>query len=250
MTEFTWTDLLLCASAFAAGGLNSIAGGGTFLTFPALIYAGIPPVPAAAVSTISVLPGYLGGALGFRADIAAVDRRFLWQVALLSLAGGAIGAKLLLFTPGAIFLKVVPWLLLFATILFAASPRLATAAKSPAVSGWRLPVLGAVAVYGGYFNGGLGILLMAALAMSAIGSLDAVNGLKNAISFLLTIVAATSFAIAGAVEWRPAILMMAFSAVGGYAGATAAKALPATIMRVLVVSVGFGMSCVFFLRAA
>ena len=224
MLEFTWTDLLLCASAFAAGALNSVAGGGTFLTFPALVYAGIPPVPAAAVSTMAVLPGYLGGALGFRADLAALDRRFLWQVALLSLAGGAVGAKLLLFTPGATFLKVVPWLLLFATALFALSPRLAAAAKNPGVAAWRLPALAVVAVYGGYFNGGLGSLLMAALARSAVGSLDAVNGLKNAISFLLTVIAAATFALAGAVEWRPAILMMAFSAVGGYAGAAAAKA--------------------------
>jgi uncharacterized membrane protein YfcA len=248
--EFTWTDLMLAGAAFAAGGLNSVAGGGTFLTFPALVYAGIPPVPAAAVSTMAVLPGYLAGALGFRTDIAALDRRFLWQVALVSLVGGAVGAKLLLFTPGTTFLKVVPWLLLFATAIFALSPRLAAVAKNPAAAGWRLPVLAVVAVYGGYFNGGLGILLMAALALSAVGGLDAVNGLKNAISFLLTVIAAVTFALADAVEWRPALLMMVASAVGGYAGAAAAKALPAAIVRGLVVSIGLGMTGVFFLRAA
>jgi uncharacterized membrane protein YfcA len=250
MMELTWIDLLLCASAFAAGALNSVAGGGTFLTFPALVFAGVAPVPAAAVSTVAVLPGYLGGSLGFRAELAAMDRRFLFKAGVLSLAGGIIGAKLLLFTPGSTFLKVVPWLLLFATALFALAPRLTAAMKNAGASSWRLPVLAAVAVYGGYFNGGLGILLMAALAMSAVGSLNAVNGLKNAISLVLTTIAVITFAAAGAVEWRPALLMMAFSAAGGYAGAAAAKALPASAVRGLVVAVGAGMSGVFFLRAS
>jgi uncharacterized membrane protein YfcA len=249
MTDFTWIDLLLCASAFAAGALNSVAGGGTFLTFPALVYAGLPPVAAAAVSTVAVLPGYLGGALGFRAEIGAMDRRFLLQVGAVSLAGGLLGARLLLFTPGTVFLQIVPWLLLFATCLFALAPRLTAAVKTGGASRWRLPVLAAVAVYGGYFNGGLGILLMAALAMAGVGSLNAVNGLKNAISLVLTVIAVITFAAAGAVEWRPALLMTAFSAAGGYAGAAAARAMPAGFVRGFVVAVGIGMSGVFFLRA-
>ena len=250
MSALTWMDILLCVSAFAAGALNSVAGGGTFLTFPALVYAGFPPITAAAVSTVAVLPGYLGGALGFRAELAALDRRFLLQVAAVSLAGGLVGAKLLLFTPGTTFLKVVPWLLLFPTALFALAPRLTAAAKNAGTSPWRLPMLGLVAVYGGYFNGGLGILLMAALAMFGVGSLNAINGLKNGISLVLTLTAVVTFAAAGAIDWKPALYMMAFSAAGGYAGAAAAKATPAGVVRAFVVAVGIGMSGVFFLRTA
>lgn len=154
--------LLLLAAAFVAGALNAVAGGGSFLTLPALVFTGVPPVVANATGTVALLPGYLAGAWGFREDTAPPPGLSMRLLVALSLAGGAAGAALLLVTPEATFRRVVPWLLLAATALFAFGPwlrqRLAGGAPSPfkAVAG-----LLAVAAYGGYFNGGLGILLLA-----------------------------------------------------------------------------------------
>ncbi|VTU29422.1 MULTISPECIES: sulfite exporter TauE/SafE family protein [unclassified Variovorax] len=242
-------DALLCAAALGAGVLNTVAGGGTFLTLPALVLLGVPPVAANATSTVAVFPGYLGGALGFRGELAAIDRRLLLQASIVGLAGGLAGAGLLMVTSNQTFRAIVPWLLLFATLLFAAGG-LGTGARSDAPGRslpWRLPALAAVAVYGGYFNGGLGILLMAVLSLAGIGNLNAVNGLKNLMSFLLSAISVLTFAWAGLVHWREAILMMAFSTVGGYVGAAAAKALPLRVVRAVVIAIGLGMSGAFFL---
>ena len=198
--------LLLAGAALGAGLLNAIAGGGSFLTFPALVFAGLPPIAANATSAVAVSPGYFGSVLGFRDELARLPRARLRREALICAVGGVAGALLLLVTPAQVFSAVVPWLLLFATVLFALGPRLlavrqrraaATAGPTPpadAPSAARTLGLLAVAIYGGYFNGGLGILLMALYALVGEASIHTANALKNLNSLLLSLLSVVAFA--------------------------------------------------------
>ncbi len=244
--------LLLASAAFAAGVLNAIAGGGTFLTFPALVYAGVPPIAANATSALAVSPGYLGSTFGFRPELAALPRSLLVREMLICAIGGVAGALLLLVTPAKVFAGVVPWLLLFATLLFALGPRIsrwAGAADGGASPLWRNLGLAAVAVYGGYFNGGLGILLMALYLLVGETRLNTVNGLKNLNSFVLSVLSVVAFAIGGAIVWKYALLMAVFATLGGFAGARVAKRLPVAWVRGIVIVTGLVMSVLFFARS-
>ncbi|MDM4767287.1 sulfite exporter TauE/SafE family protein [Pelomonas sp. SE-A7] len=241
--------LLLSAAAFGAGVLNAIAGGGSFLTFPALVYAGVPPIQANATSALAVSPGYLGSTLGFRAELAELPRSRLLRESLIAAAGGLVGAGLLLVTPGRLFSGLVPWLLLFATVLFALGPWLQrTLGAGQDLARWREPGLLAVAVYGGYFNGGLGILLMALYLLSGESRLDRVNALKNLASLVLSLLSVLAFVAAGAIAWRQGLLMMVAATLGGWAGARVARRLPASSVRGLVIATGLGMTALFFAR--
>ncbi len=241
---------LLAAAAFAAGALNAVAGGGSFLTFPVLVFTGVPPIVANATSAVAVSPGYLGSTLGFKTELQAQPRALLWRETLVAGVGGVVGALLLLVTPGRLFSSLVPWLLLFATVLFAAGPWIARrAGGGQGHAAWRLPGLAAVAVYGGYFNGGLGILLMALYTVVGESRLAVVNALKNLNSLVLSWLSVLAFALAGAIAWPQALLMMVAATVGGYAGAHLSKRLPVAGVRVFVVVVGLVMSLLFFLRA-
>lgn len=246
------TFTLLATAAFGAGVLNAIAGGGTFLTFPALVWTGVPPIAANATSALAVCPGYLGSALGFRQELAALPRAMLLREVALSALGGVAGALLLLVTPAQVFAGVVPWLLLFATLLFALGPRLArwAGASGSGLAGWRQAGLLAVAVYGGYFNGGLGILLMALYLLVGEQRLNTVNALKNLNSFVLSLVSVVTFAIGGAIVWRQALLMALFATLGGFAGARLARRLPVAVVRGIVIVTGLAMSGLFFLRGS
>ena len=243
---------LLAAAAFAAGVLNAIAGGGTFLTFPALVWTGVPPIAANATSALAVCPGYLGSALGFRQELAALPRALLIREVVLSALGGVAGALLLLVTPAKVFSGVVPWLLLFATLLFALGPRIARwagAADGGVPPLWRNLGLAVVAVYGGYFNGGLGILLMALYLLVGETRLNTVNGLKNLNSFVLSVLSVVAFAIGGAIAWHQALLMAVFATLGGFAGARLARRLPVGVVRTIVIVTGVVMSALFFMRS-
>lgn len=240
---------LLLAAAFAAGALNAVAGGGSFLTLPALIYAGLPPVTANATGTVALLPGYVAGALGFREDLETPPGLTLRVLALLSLAGGALGAGLLLVTGDASFRRLIPWLLLVATVLFACGPALLRRRQGAPASPLRARAgVFAVAVYGGFFNGGLGILLLALFGLLGQTNLHAMNGLKNIVSALLTAIAVAVYAAGGVVAWPQAIGMMAAAAAGGWAGARAARRVPPAVLRAGIVATGAGMTALFFLR--
>ena len=244
--------LLLSSAAFGAGVLNAIAGGGTFLTFPALVLTGVPPIAANATSALAVSPGYLGSTLGFRAELAALPRTLLIREVVLSAIGGVAGALLLLVTPASVFSSVVPWLLLFATVLFAFGPHLsrwAGAGSEGGFANWRRPGLLAVAVYGGYFNGGLGILLMALYLVCGEQRMHTVNALKNLNSFVLSVVSVIAFAIGGAIVWKEALLMAVFATLGGFAGARLARLMPASMVRAIVIVTGLVMSALFFARS-
>ena len=246
-TEALW--LLTGGAAFAAGVLNAIAGGGSFLTFPALVFAGVPPLAANATSAMAVSPGYLGSTWGFRPELQALPRALIQREVVVAAVGGLIGAGLLLITPARIFSGLVPWLLLLATVLFAAGPVLAQRNAGQGHPGWRLPGLLGVAIYGGYFNGGLGILLMALYTLTGESRLHTVNALKNLNSFVLSLLSVLAFALAGAIVWPQAIWMMVLATLGGWAGARLAKRLPIQWVRWLVIATGLAMSVVFFLRA-
>ena len=246
---------VLLAAAFVAGALNAVAGGGSFLTLPALVLTGVPPVVANATGTVALLPGYLAGAWGFREDWQAPPGLSLHRLMVLSLIGGALGAVLLLMTSESAFRRIVPWLLLAATAMFALGPRLRAWAAPPAGSAPRPPSalkasLGvlAVSVYGGYFNGGLGILLLALFGLLGQTQLNAMNGMKNLVSAVLTAIAVLIYAAGGVVLWPQALMMMVAATLGGYGGARVARRIPAPWLRAGIVVTGLVMAALFFWR--
>ena len=245
---FQDTALLLCA-AFVAGALNAVAGGGSFLTLPALVFTGVPAVSANATGTLALLPGYLSGAWALRHDTGPPPGISSCQLVLVCLLGGSAGAALLLLTPDTMFRRIVPWLLLLATLLFALGPRLLQARQSQAAH--PLATVGglfAVTAYGGYFNGGLGILLLALFGLLGQTNLHAMNGLKNQVSALLTVIAAAIYIGGGLIAWREATIMMGAALLGGYAGARWARRIPTAWLRAGIVLTGLVMSALFFTR--
>lgn len=241
--------VILASAAFFAGALNAVAGGGSFLTLPALVFIGVPPVIANATGTLALLPGYLSGAAAYRGPIR-ISNGLPMRLSLgLVLLGGASGAALLLFTPSAGFDRLVPWLLLAATLLFMAGPSLSRC-LSGLGTGPRASACGliAVSVYGGYFNGGLGILLLAFFGLMGERDLHAMNGMKNLVSMVLTGVAVAIYIWGGLILWGHALLMMVGSTLGGFVGARLAQHLPMRLLRWLVVVVGLAMTAAFFQR--
>ncbi|HEY9460357.1 MAG TPA: sulfite exporter TauE/SafE family protein, partial [Paralcaligenes sp.] len=206
MTDY----LLLIVAGFFAGGLNTIAGGGSFLTFPALVYAGVPIVSANATSAVAVFPGYIGAVAGFRGEIASFKRPTLIKLTIVSLLGGLIGSLLLLITSNETFKVLVPWLLLFATLLFGAGDYLVAWSKRRNfhLGKFLTPGVLCISIYGGYFNGGLGIMLMALFAVIGMRDMNIMNGLKNGISVVLSAISVITFAWAGLVQWPEAVIMM------------------------------------------
>ena len=244
---------LLAIAAFAAGVLNAIAGGGSFLTFPALVFTGVPPIMANATSALAVSPGYFGSTLGFKDELRELPKRRLWREMAICAVGGVGGALLLLVTPAKLFSGIVPWLLLFATALFAAGPSIARWARARSIGSqadprWRDAALLAVAIYGGYFNGGLGILLMALYTVAGESRLNVVNALKNLNSLVLSWLSVAAFVIAGAIAWQPGLIMMVAATAGGFFGARWSKRLPAQWVRIGVIVTGLVMSALFFMR--
>lgn len=247
------TILTLTLAGLAAGALNAVAGGGTFLSFPALVWAGVPPIAANATATLAALPGYIGSAWAFRHDIRASRSLPLALVLGTATAGGVLGALLLLVTPGEVFEGVVPWLLAFATVIFAFGPRITAvlARRGLGAPGRAVAagVLTAVTTYGGYFNGGVGILLLAALGLLGLTDLKEMNGLKNLVSAVLSLVSVVLYIGAGLIAWEHALVLGGACAVGGYLGAALSRHItdPA-LLRLFITAVGAAMTVVFFLR--
>lgn len=240
---------ILTAAAFLAGVLNTVAGGGTFLTFPALVYTGLPVVAANATSAVAVFPGYLGGALGFRRELGLFDRRRLLATLAVTACGGLVGSLLLLISSNEAFAMVVPFLLTLATLVFALGDMLQGWAKRHASGAAESPIgTLLVSIYGGYFNGGLGIVLLALFSFWGMRDLHMMNGLKNGLSFVLSAISVATFAVAGIVAWPQAAVMMAAATIGGYCGAPLARAMPRSVLRGIVIAVGAVMSVVFFAR--
>lgn len=236
-------------AALGAGVLNAIAGGGSFLTFPALVFAGVPALAANATSAMAVSPGYLGSTLGFRQQLQELPVSLLRREVSIAAVGGLLGAGLLLITPAKLFAGLIPWLLLLATGLFALGPRISRLSQGHGHPGLRQPGLLLVAIYGGYFNGGLGILLMALYTLAGETRLNTVNALKNLNSLVLSLLSVVAFAVAGAIVWPQALWMMVWATAGGWLGARLAQRLPVSWVRQMVIATGLVMSAVFFIRS-
>lgn len=235
-------------AAFVAGAMNSVAGGGSFLSFPALVFAGVPPISANATNNAAMWVGTLGSARGYREEVRA-NRSLLLPVVSVSIAGSLIGACLLLVTPQAIFERLIPWLLLFATVVFAASPlfRRETGA-APRHAPWQIAVQFVVAIYGGYFGAGMGILMLAVLAFSGLPTFNAQNAIKNVLAVSINGVALVPFVAARIIDWRFALPMAVIALIGGYLGARFFRRVPQRVARTVVVLIGTVMTVVFFLR--
>jgi len=248
---------LIAIAGFVAGAINSIAGGGTLLSFPALMWVGRSAVIANATNTVAIWPGSLAGVFGFRHDLKRV-RPWLFWLMIPSLAGGIAGAVLLLHTREKTFSRIVPFLILGATLLLAAqeviSRRLNLIAKAHAkpTAGWVVFVFVfqlLVALYGGYFGAGMGILMLAALGLIGLSDLHEMNGLKNLLAICINGVAAIYFAVAGAVDWRDVAVMAVTSILGGLTGAKLAHKLGRTFVRRAVVAIGIVMTVALWIRA-
>lgn len=233
-------------AALVAGVVNALAGGGTLLTFPALIAAGLSPLAANATSTVALVPAALSSMLGYRRELTGA-RRLVVALTLPSLVGGGLGALLLLRTPGAVFDQVVPWLVLGATALFMIQRPLiqwlrGTSPEGVADETRPLPLLLVsqlgVGVYGGYFGAGVGILMLASLGFLGFTNIHRMNGLKNWGGFCMNLVAAAAFAISGIVDWPVALTMATASVLGGYLGSRLAQRLPQAAVRLSVAVVG------------
>ncbi|EAU52009.1 hypothetical protein OM2255_11650 [alpha proteobacterium HTCC2255] len=242
---------LLASASFIAGIINSIAGGGSFLTFPALVFTGVPTIAANATSAVAVFPGYLSGALGFSKELKEYPKSKFLLLIILSIMGGIGGSLLLLITPASVFSYIIPWLLGFATLLFAFGDFVAKWAKKNSNSNGFLGNLTTliVCIYGGYFNGGLGIILLALFSTLGMRDIHLMNGLKNIMSFALSAASVVTFAIAGIVFWQQAIIMMIAATIGGYFGVVVARKLSKNTIRMIIVIIGLIMTVIFGIKA-
>jgi len=251
------TELLLLLAGLVGGAVNSLAGGGSFIVFPALLAAGVPPVIANASNTYAALPGYASGAAGYwRALAQHKDRLLLYAV--ISLVFGYLGAELLLVVSDEQFSLAVPWLMLFAVLLFAFGKQINgfVAARGGGRRGMKLlgagllvAFLAAVCVYGGFFNAGLGILLLAFLATTGLTDIHAMNGLKLWISTLVAVVAVARFAFNGSIDWYHGSIALVGVTVGGYLAARFAHHVPTLLLRGAIVVYGVIMTGYFFWQA-
>jgi uncharacterized membrane protein YfcA len=247
--------MFLLVAGILGGAQNAVAGGGSFVAFPALLFMGVPPIPANATNTLALWTGAAASGGAYRRHLD-VPRRVLLPLLLASLIGGIAGAILLLRTPPHTFMRVLPWLMLGATLLFVFGKRLAgKRASSVGHDATIAAILGAsifelgVAVYGGYFGGGIGIVNLAMLSAVGMTNIHAMNALKSILGTTINGVAALVFILKGAIYWPQAVVMIVGALVGGYFGAHYAQKLPQPWIRGFVVLVGAAMTVYFFAKA-
>ncbi len=206
---------------------------------------------ANATSTVALFPGSLASAFSYRHGLARLEDIRLRTLVIVSLAGGILGALLLLHTPERLFVNLTPWLLLFATSMFAWGKRLGTVLKRHMHFGFGALLASqiVISIYGGYFGGGIGILMLAALAIFGMMDINAMNGIKTVLAGALNGVAVVLFVAAGKVYWREALVMMIAAPAGGYFGAHFAQKLPGTVIRTSVTITGVAMTAYFFFHA-
>lgn len=250
--------LLLFFTALLGGALNSVAGGGSFFTVPALIFTNVLPTVSNATSTVALWPGSVASTGAYRRELQAQSRVLLVVLIVTSLIGGVAGAILLLHTPQNTFVRLLPFLLLIATVLFIFSgPITNRLRKRAAIDKVRITPLSligistaqlVISVYGGYFGGGIGILMLATLAMMGMDNMHEMNGVKTLLASCINGVAVVTFIIAGVVVWPQAIVMIIGAIIGGYAGAYYARKIKPNYVRIFVAIVGIAMTIVFFVR--
>src|SRR5881396_2097779 len=243
------SDIFLIAAALAAGLMNSVAGGGSFLTFPALVFTGVPSIIANATSTVALFPGVLASAWAYRKEIEALDIPVKPAV-VASIAGGITGALLLLSTSQKAFDAVIPWLLLAATIVFATGPRVTTMFKRKSWVGPKALVIFHyfVGIYGGYFGGAVGIIMLAVWSLAGMRDIHAMNGGRTLLGGVMNAAAVVCFIIAGKVWWLQTAMMLIAAVAGGYAGARFAKRMNPEWIRGFIILISVAVTAAFFLR--
>lgn len=261
MPEPVWTYTFLCLSAFLAGAMNSIAGGGTLLTFPALTTAltaimgpQLAPAFANATSTVALLPGSFAGAYGYREELAP-SRRFVLRMLVPSLVGGFVGAWLVGQNTSA-FAQLVPWLILTAALLFLIQAPVARWMKAhradhapgPLTQAGLIAFQFLIAVYGGYFGAGIGILMLTTLAFMGVGNIHRMNAVKTFLAAMINGASVVIFVRDGLVQWDFAAAMAGSAVAGGYLGARIARQLQPQYVRYAVIVIGFGLSAYYFIR--
>jgi uncharacterized protein len=249
----------LFVAAFVGGALNAVAGGGSFIGLPALIFAGVPAVSANATNTLALWPASISSAWAYRRELSAA-RGWVTPLGVASLAGGVLGGLLLVRTSDGAFLRLLPWLLLVAAATFSFGSTLQRLfAQHPArsvqhssgLSPQHLPVLVfqfLIAIYGGYFGGGMGIMMLAALTIAGMSDIHEMNAVKSVLAVAINGVALAEFLALGTIAWAPGLIMMAGGFAGGYAGAATARRVNPRIVRGLVTVVAWSMTVYFFLR--
>ncbi|MBP2314711.1 sulfite exporter TauE/SafE family protein [Azospirillum soli] len=238
---------LLMLAAFVSGVLNAIAGGGAFITFSALLLAGMMPVSANASSTVALFPGQAASTWAYRANIRSVEEVNVAAFVAISVVGGGLGAILLIVTPNAVFAGLVPWLLLFATLVFAFGSYARRLSDRLRLGGRGVLVVQfVISVYGGYFGGGIGLLMLAALTLFGMRDLHAMNGLRILLATLMNAAAVATFVLSGAVSWTETAAMAIAAVGGGYAGALAAKRVDPVLLKRLIIGIGAALTVYFF----
>jgi uncharacterized protein len=247
--------IVLFVAGVLGGAINAVAGGGSFIAFPALLFTGVPPIPSNATNAFAL---WIGTTSSVRAywKLLNISQRVLVPLLIASVVGGVIGAYLLLHTPAQTFLKVLPWLMLSATLLFVFGKKLvgnrpSALARDASTSALALAVVFELllAVYGGYFGGGMGIMNLAMLAALGMTDIHAMNALKVVLSGVINGVAVVLFVAKGAIYWPQGIVMTVGAIVGGYSAAHYSQKLPQAWIRAFVIVVGTGMTVYFFVRA-
>ena len=245
----------LFLAGLIGGMVNAIAGGGSFITFPALMAAGVSPIAANATNTFASSAGYLSGAAGFRRELWA-RRRQLPKIAVSALVGGGLGAWLLLQTSENIFNRAIPWLLLLATVLLVWGDPLQAALRRRFEGKQSLSALGSpllalllllVCTYGGFFNAGLGIILLGYFTLAGYQDIHLMNGLKLLVSALVSILAIVVFGVGDLIAWREGAIVLVGTLIGGYAAASAVRLVSQRLVRRAIIVVAVGMTAYFFM---
>jgi uncharacterized membrane protein YfcA len=243
--------LFLLAVGLVAGIVNSIVGGGQFLTFPAFVLAGTSAVIANTTSSVAVFPGIVASAFAYRSDLARLAQVINLKLVIgVSLVGALIGALLLTHTPESVFTSLAPWLLLFGTVIYALGNRVNDVLRRHMRLGTTglLVVQFLIGIYGGYFGAGIGILMLALMGLFGIDDLHAISGLRTLLSSCINGVAVITFVIEGKVYWQGAAIVAVAALVGGYAGAAVARRLSPKILRPVIVVIAVTMTVYFFAR--
>lgn len=249
---------LLFLAAVVAGVINSVAGGGGFIAFPALVFAGIPPVNANATNTVALWPGTVASSGAYRRRLERKqDWKMLGPLFVVSMLGSACGAVLLLKTPQRTFMHIIPWLLLGATLLFIFGGKLSSFVRERMRQHQRADLLHlagitflqlVTAVYIGYFGAGAGMIMLALFALMGMENIHTMNAFKTVLASVANGIAVITFIFAGAVAWPQAVLMIVGAAIGGYAGAYYAQKMDPAIVRRVVIAIGLAMTAYFFVQ--
>lgn len=241
-------DAWLAVSAFVAGALNSVAGGGTFFTFPALLFAGVSPVSANATSTVAVFPGAFSSALAYRKEFQPLAELPIGLALATCTIGGWLGASILIATPQKTFVELIPWLLLLATLLFAYGKDVGKYLRSKMTIGLPKVIIAlfVISMYGGYFGAGIGIMTLALFGLMGLNDINKMNAMKTLLSGCINLAAVINFITNTSIDWHAVVVMATSSVIGGYIGAAVARKADQRYVRWLVIGTGVVLTIYFF----